>query len=105
MSSILAGPIGPAFSLIAGALALILIVRWRQPGWHSVLAMLSLLTAGLLWYRLRSLPDQALLERPWEIMVLPTAQLVWQVDGWAWLCGLLAPGSYTHLTLPTIYSV
>ena len=52
--------------------------------------MLSLLTAGLLWYRLRSLPDQALLERPWEIMVLPTAQLVWQVDGWAWLCGLLA---------------
>lgn len=76
--------------LLAGALVLVLIVRWRQPGWHSTLALLALLVAGFAWYRLRSAPDPAILERPWEIMVLPAGQLVWRVDGWAWLCGLMA---------------
>ena len=90
MSATLASPIGPVIALLVGALALVLLVRWRQPGWHSGIAALSVLMAGLLWYQLRSMPDQAVFERPWEVMVLPPAQMVWQVDGWAWLCGLLA---------------
>lgn len=90
LSSTLASPIGPVISLLAGAIALIFLVRWRQPGWHSGLALLSVLIASLLWYRLRNMPDQMVLTWPWEMMVLPSAQLVWQIDGWAWLCGLLA---------------
>lgn len=73
-----------------GALVLVLLARWRQPGWHSLLATLTALAAGLLWYRLRGAPDLPVLEQPWEVMVLPAATLVWRLDGWAWLCGLLA---------------
>lgn len=90
MSATLASPIGPVISLLAGALALVLLVRWRQPGWHSGIAALSVLMAGLLWYQLRSMTDQAVFEHSWEVMVLPPAHMVWQVDGWAWLCGVLA---------------
>ncbi len=83
-------PLGPAVPVMVGGLALIVLARWHQPHWHSALALGAIGLSGLLWFGLSNLANPAELIRPWDPLLIPAGELIWVVDGWAWLGGLLA---------------
>lgn len=90
LDSLVTNPLGPAVPLVVGGLALVFLARWRRPVWHSVFALGVIGISGLLWFSLANLTIPAELVRPWDAILIPVGELVWRVDGWAWLGGMLA---------------
>lgn len=90
LDSLATNPLGPAVSLVVGGLALLFLARWRQPQWHSVWALGTIGISSVLWLSLSNQVPPAELVRPWDPFLIPAGSLVWIVDGWASLGGLLA---------------
>ena len=90
LDSLATNPLGPAVPLVVGGLALVFLARWRKPQWHSAWALGMIGLSSVLWFGLSRQAPATEWVRPWDSLLIPAGHLVWTVDGWAWLGGMLA---------------
>ncbi len=77
--------------LLFGAGVLMLYGRWlRRADWLTGMALLFVVTAGLLLYLLRERPVVPTFSLPWQPMLHSGANLLWVGDSWNWyISGLI----------------
>ena len=82
-------PLGPGLILLLGALALAFVRHTLPPLVSRIMALASLIGAGVLMFPLGGDQENffflSRFVRPWDPVTLPGGIWFWQVDGWGWL--------------------